>query len=214
MTTNHRPTFESRRGRELEQTSIVHSRQLPAYKQLKFRTGYLNETETRNKYEELKKELLKNDKTLSIKDNEELEQQEESYVEKRRRIALETQDLDKSDSESEGEGGNENENHNGVGDSESEDSEDEDEDAELLKELAKIKEERKQRELAEAIKLETIQNVSSSSLSSSHAKKSWRQSSIFKTHKSSNSKAKNGDNYVNDLIKSDFHKKFMDKYVK
>ncbi|ONH68383.1 Pre-mRNA-splicing factor CWC15 [Cyberlindnera fabianii] len=66
MTTNHRPTFESRRGRQLQQNSIVHARALPAHKQLKMRlTDTMidsKHSDAKEKLGELRKELVEREK--------------------------------------------------------------------------------------------------------------------------------------------------------
>jgi protein CWC15 len=185
MTTNHKPTFESRRGRELH-TNILHARDQPAHKQLKYRNA-------KGKLEELKQELV--ERVCGPKENSTVENKkevtEESYSEKRRRIQESYADeSNSSDGDDDG-------------DDDSDAQSEEDDEAELLKELQKIKRERelqKEQEQIQQQELELHQNKPS---------KSWRQDSMFKE----NNKQRD-EHYVNDLIRSDFHKKFLDKYVR
>lgn len=181
MTTNHKPALESRKGREV-QTSILHSRDQPAHKQLKYR-------QFKGKLEELKKELREGEEQLG-------EPEKETYTEQRQRIQ-EKYTQDESDSD---DGPREEE--DGGGGSGSESESDSDDEAELLKELQKIKKEREEQLLLQQMeqKEEELR---------SKPQKSWRQDSLFKE----NTK-KPEEQYVNDLVKSDFHKKFLDKYVR
>ncbi|KAJ3289820.1 complexed with cef1p [Borealophlyctis nickersoniae] len=136
---------------------------------------------------------------------------------KKRRL-LEPMDLDKDDSDEE---------EDGDSDSDSSDSDDDEEDdtAELLRELEKIKreraeeKERQERERAEQEEKEreeaamTGNPLLASGETSFAVKRRWDDDVIFKNQ------AKGVDEnpkkrFINDMLRSDFHRKFMSKYVK
>ncbi|ODV82772.1 hypothetical protein CANARDRAFT_109436 [[Candida] arabinofermentans NRRL YB-2248] len=107
---------------------------------------------------------------------------------------------------------------------------DEDDEELLLQELAKIKEERKLKKQKEEEKL-NIENAKisnplvqiqddddeisgSGSGSGKQLKKSWRDQSVFRKQSVKSDDGNGKDRYVNDMLKSDFHKKFMNKYIR
>ncbi|KIM21370.1 hypothetical protein M408DRAFT_333503 [Serendipita vermifera MAFF 305830] len=117
-----------------------------------------------------------------------------------------------------------------------EDEEEEDETAELLRELEKIKRERaeeqarkereadaanaavREAEIASANPLMNLQAALGQSSSSSNAgsfavKKRWDDDLIFKNQANGQSDKPNGQ-FVNDLLRTEFHKKFMQKFIK
>ena len=109
----------------------------------------------------------------------------------------------------------------------SSDDSDEDETAELLAELNRIKKERaaeeaqkeaEKREAEERIRMENILSgnplvSASSSKSDFKVKRRWDDDVVFKNcARSEPDKSK--VNFVNDTLRSEFHKKFMDKYIK
>ncbi len=222
MTTSHRPTLESRKGRDLQQTSIVHSRQVAAHKQLKYRkTTTIDPVDAKEKFNELKLELLQrekthfkdskgddydyNDRQLAIEDGE-----AESYEDRMERVAKETKDLDDSSDEEEDQEDEESE-------SESDEDDESDDDAELLKELEKIRKERAQAQLQKQLKEKEESAINSNPLLSNNnstgVRKNWRQDKVF-NYKNNQEKHKTDDGFVNDLLRSDFHQKFLNKYVK
>ncbi|KAK9460125.1 Pre-mRNA-splicing factor Cwf15/Cwc15 [Lipomyces oligophaga] len=109
---------------------------------------------------------------------------------------------------------------------ESDDEDEEDETAELMRELERIKQERaaeKERQLLEeqqaaeadrqaaALGANPLLNLGNNS--SSQLSKRWDQDTIFKNQaKGIDDKPK--QRFINDMIRSDFHKKFMNKYIK
>ncbi|KAI5848223.1 Cwf15/Cwc15 cell cycle control family protein [Tricharina praecox] len=143
---------------------------------------------------------------------------------KRRKILEETRDID-ADSDGEGGGGD------GDGDSSSEEEEDsddeEDETAELLRELEKIKRERaEQREKEEREKQEAEEAqkefdiargnplLNPKSAADFNVKRRWDDDVIFKNQARGTDERGKKKEFVNDLLRSDFHKKFMNKYVR
>jgi protein CWC15 len=89
-----------------------------------------------------------------------------------------------------------------------------DEQALLERELEKIRQER-----AEAARLNasllTFNPNSSSSSSSSSGRRDWIEETVFRnqaaSHRSSSSSSKS---FVNDTVRNEFHRKFLDRYVK
>ncbi|THV49690.1 hypothetical protein BGAL_0183g00080 [Botrytis galanthina] len=234
MTTAHRPTFDPAVGKEAQRGPAYHQRLLPAHTQLKFRKpgqGGDAATEVRD----LRAELLQAEAAHFAKKNggssavvEDVQsstntskrQLENGSVEddedpeaKRRRILEETRDID-ADSDDAGES-----------DSSDDDSDDdEDETAELQRELEKIKRERaekreqeeRERLAAEEAEREhdiALGNPLLNAKSDFNVKRRWDDDVIFK-NQARGTEDKGKKEFVNDLLRSDFHKKFMSKYVR
>jgi protein CWC15 len=103
-------------------------------------------------------------------------------------------------------------------DSEEEDEEEEDETEALMRELQAIKEERKAQELAkeeEELSQKQEEALQGNPLLMSgnfQIKKRWDDDVIFKNQAVEVEKPKK--RFINDLLRSDFHRKFMSKYIK
>ena len=95
---------------------------------------------------------------------------------------------------------------------------DEDETTELMKELEKIKREREEAKLAEAAKAEqemlrSNPLINLSEESGFNVKRRWDDDVVFKNQaKGIDGKPKK--RFINDTTRSDFHRKFIDKYIK
>ena len=134
---------------------------------------------------------------------------EEDYEAKKRRVLEETADID-ADSD--------------ASSSESDESDDdsEDETAELQRELAKIKAERAEAAAKEAaIQAKKDEDIREKEIATGNpllnkqeygVKRRWDDDVVFKNQ--ARGTEKEGKRFVNDLLRSDFHKKFMDKYVR
>ncbi|OVF07767.1 putative pre-mRNA-splicing factor [Clavispora lusitaniae] len=188
MTTNHRPTLESKRGRSNEiKDSIKHSRALPGQLSMKLRSDIvgkhvdsslgkravteLEESRKRSKYEE-----GDGKDTLSAKGSNNSEQSSESE----RGISDESED-EESDSESETEL--------------------------LMQELNKLKKEK------EEIKREvtTSENpLLPPDETEVLPKKSWRSGTSFREK----SNSKSDKQYTTDTLNSPAHQKFLSKYIR
>ncbi|KAH3660412.1 hypothetical protein OGAPHI_006998 [Ogataea philodendri] len=134
---------------------------------------------------------------------QEIEGSLDDEAERSRQLLIETKDLD-TDSESDAQAESEDE-------EESEDDEESDEDEELLKELEKIKKEKEAR-LEKQKEDELARKAANSNplvQFDQGVQKSWRSTTFRRTEKSQ----KKGE-FVNDMLRSEFHKRFMDKYVK
>ncbi|KAI9851212.1 MAG: complexed with cef1p [Thelocarpon superellum] len=235
MTTAHRPTFDPARGKEAARGVAYHQRLLPAYTQLKFRQPGQG-ADADHEVRDLRAELLKAEaahiaKTKGITEEAEgdaisspsnpkrqLEQgttevdgDNEDPAAKRRRILEETRDID-ADSDGSDD------------DSSSEESDDEeDETAELMRELAKIKRERaEQREREEREKAAKEEEAREFDVARGNpllnptdfaVKRRWDDDVIFK-NQARGTENKTKKEFVNDLLRSDFHKRFMNKYVR
>ncbi|KAI1281323.1 Pre-mRNA-splicing factor Cwf15/Cwc15 [Xylaria sp. FL0933] len=237
MTTAHRPTFDPARGKEALRGPAYHQRLLPAHTQLKFRQP--GQGGDADGVRDLRAELLaaeaahfakKNGdvlpdvnetETSAITNNSkrplEIASQadgEEDPEAKRRRILEETRDID-ADSEDDSD--------DSEGDSD-EDSED-DEDAELQRELEKIKRERaekrerEERERAAAEQEERERDIALGNpllnpKQDFTIKRRWDDDVVFKNQARGTEDKGKKKEFINDLLRSDFHKRFMSKYVR
>ncbi|KAI5295653.1 complexed with cef1p [Ascosphaera acerosa] len=244
MTTAHRPTFDPAQGKEALRGPGYHQRLLPAHTQLKTRKpGQGGAADgPRDLRAELlaaeaahyaKKAGLKTDvkpaaeeygsldaaaPKRQLTDGREGDQEEEDPDAKRRRILEESRELD-AESESDEDGSGEDDSES---DSDS-DSDDDDEPARLMRELEKIKRERaEQREKEEREKAAREQEDREAEIARGNPllnprdfsiKRRWDDDVVFK-NQARGSETKREKEFVNDLLRSDFHKRFMSKYVR
>ncbi|KAJ6110117.1 hypothetical protein N7486_002352 [Penicillium sp. IBT 16267x] len=235
MTTAHRPTFDPAQGKEALRGPAYHQRLLPAHKHLKVRQpgqGGDADTEVRD----LRAELLKAEAAHFAKKNgapvddtaateqtpkrqlepapadaEAGEGETEDLEAKRRRILEETRDLDADSDGSEEDS------------SEEEDSDDDDDEAALMRELEQIKKERlaqkekeEQERAAEEEEQREVDIARGNPLLNAqdfNMKRRWDDDVVFKNQARGTEK-QDGKEFVNDLLRSDFHKRFMSKYVR
>ncbi|KAF4553397.1 Pre-mRNA-splicing factor cwc15-like protein [Elsinoe fawcettii] len=142
------------------------------------------------------------------------EEEEESYEAKKARVLAETRDEDASSS---GEDSSSSE----------EESDDEDNEAALMAELARIKKERAEaaaKEAAEKAKVEEEQREKDIAYGNPllnpkseeyGVKRRWDDDVVFKNQaRGQGEREKRGKEFVNDLLRSDFHKRFMSRYVR
>ncbi|EED21928.1 cell cycle control protein Cwf15, putative [Talaromyces stipitatus ATCC 10500] len=225
MTTAHRPTFDPAQGKEALRGPAYHQRLLPAYMHLKTRQP--GQGGAADQPRDLRAELLAAEaahfaKTKGVtnespaepvpKLKRDLEEDREANLDaedieaKRRRILEETRDIDAdsvgSDSDS----------------SEEESDDEEDEAAELMRELEKIKQERQaQKEKEEREREAQEQEQREYDIARGNPllnpqdfniKRRWDDDVVFK-NQARGSEVKKGPEFVNDLLRSDFHKRFM-----
>ncbi|ORY84966.1 Pre-mRNA-splicing factor Cwf15/Cwc15 [Protomyces lactucae-debilis] len=239
MTTAHRPTFDPAKGDAAQApTRLYSSQSLPAHRVLKYRqAGQGTEAEAHAAQEQMRNELLAKeaehyDKTRPVKkrpveENLAVEAppkligmgsavEEETQEEKRRRIWEETKDMDADDSDAADEAGQ--------GSESEEESDDEDETAELMRELAKIKAERAAEQARKAQEAEADDQAQreeaiafGNPLLNPEAgdafavKRRWDEDVVFRVKEKDESGKKD---FVNDMLRSDFHRSFMKKYVR
>ncbi|KAJ6028050.1 hypothetical protein N7540_003626 [Penicillium herquei] len=235
MTTAHRPTFDPAQGKEALRGPAYHQRLLPAYTHLKVRQpGQGGDAD--NEVRDLRAELLKAEAAHFAKKNgvpvdetaatepapkRQLEstpadaENEGGEVEdpeaKRRRILEETRDIDADSDGSEEDS------------SEEEDSDDDDDEAALMRELEQIKKERaaqkekeEQERAAEEEEQREVDIARGNPLLNAqdfNMKRRWDDDVVFK-NQARGTENKDGKEFVNDLLRSDFHKRFMGKYVR
>ncbi|ETN39857.1 pre-mRNA-splicing factor cwc15 [Cyphellophora europaea CBS 101466] len=231
MTTAHRPTFDPARGKEALRGPAYHQRLLPAHTQLKVRQpgqgGAADSDERDLRADLLAAEAvhfaktgkgLKSEASASTAVKRELEAPSKEAAEdpeaKRRRILEETRDID-ADSESES--------ASAESESSDEGSDDDDEEEQLMRELEKIKRERadqKAKEDADKAAEEQEKREESIALGNPllnpkafNVKRRWDDDVVFK-NQARGTEQKGNKEFVNDLLRSDFHKKFMSKYVR
>ncbi|KAI9038022.1 uncharacterized protein KD926_011360 [Aspergillus affinis] len=228
MTTAHRPTFDPAQGKEALRGPAYHQRLLPAHTHLKTRqSGQGGENESQQR--DLRAELLQAEAAHFAKKNgvpvdtpalenaapkrqlegaptgeEELE--EEDPEAKRRRILEETRDIDADSDGSEEDS------------SEDDSDDDEDEAAELMRELEKIKKERQQQKekeeqerAAEEEEQREVDIARGNPLLNSqdfNLKRRWDDDVVFK-NQARGTENRGNKEFVNDLLRSDFHKRFM-----
>lgn len=242
MTTAHRPTFDPARGKEALRGPAYHQRLLPAHTQLKFRQpGQGGDAD--NEPRDLRAELLaaeavhfakKNGAPLPAPSDEDaaaangtkrpLEltgrgdgdggEDEEDPEAKRRRILEETRDIDADSEDSEEDDD----------DDDSSDDDSDDEEAELQRELERIKAERaakrakEEEERAAAEQEERERDIALGNpllnKQNFNIKRRWDDDVVFKNQARGTEEKGKKKEFVNDLLRSDFHKRFMGKYVR
>ncbi|RKF54175.1 Pre-mRNA-splicing factor cwc15 [Golovinomyces cichoracearum] len=229
MTTAHRPTFDPAKGKEAQRGPAYHQRLLPAHTQLKFRQpGQGGNAD--NQIRDLRAELLQAEAVYSAKlkgvslsplnghsgsekrkieasKEEGIKEEEEDIEFKRIRILEETRDIDADSQQDEQES------------SEDDSDDDEDETAELQRELEKIKRERaekrdqEERERAANEEAKREHDIARGNpllnpKTDFNVKRRWDDDVVFKNQaRGTENKAKK--EFVNDLLRSDFHKRFM-----
>ncbi|EMD63627.1 hypothetical protein GGP41_005730 [Bipolaris sorokiniana] len=234
MTTAHRPTFDPARGKEAQRGPAYHQRLLPAHTTLKHRQpGQGGDVDKQKR--DLRAELLEAEARYAAKrngtyvepdaaaepgsapkrqiDNVSVDKdgEEDEAAQKRRRIELleKFRDVDADDSSSE---------------EESSDDDDEDGEGALQRELEKIRKERaaaKAKEEAERAAEEEQQReidvARGNPLLNAKdftMKRRWDDDVVFKNQARGTEDRNKKKEFINDMLRSDFHKKFMSKYVR
>ncbi|KAJ1965200.1 complexed with cef1p [Dipsacomyces acuminosporus] len=240
MTTAARPTFDPAKGKAtIDISHQLSAKNLPSHTKLKTRKpGQGGEQEYT--IEDLKAELreaerrhfeskrLDHDGEGTGASTRDLESEKMNYIELAQQLDAESDESDGdthsngSSSDSEGEEGG----GGGSGsDSDSDSDEDsEDETAMLMRELEKIKRERaeeKAREEKEAMEQRLVDEEASSSFLGENpllkkrdfaVKRRWDDDVVFK-NQARDEDDKPKKRFINDMLRSDFHRKFMRKYV-
>ncbi|KAJ3509345.1 hypothetical protein NLJ89_g5264 [Agrocybe chaxingu] len=242
MSTAHRPTWDPAQARDVKGGSRQFSvRDMAAHTKLKFRqAGQTSTSEVQKR--DLRAELLAAEQEARNKkrkaeglpplENDVPAAPVDEEANKRRKLLQEALELDKDDTDEEDEKEKDEEESE-------EESDDEDDTDELLRELEKIKRER----AAEQERLEREQSASAAAsreaeIATSNpllnlaaalgqqptglattapgtfqVKKRWDDDLIFK-NQAMDKKPEGQGNFVNDLLRTEFHKKFMAKFIK
>ncbi|KAL1305929.1 hypothetical protein AAFC00_004071 [Neodothiora populina] len=148
---------------------------------------------------------------------------EEDYETKRRRVLEQTRVIDaESDSGASG-SDKDDDDEDDDSDEDSDDDDDDDEELNLMRELAKVKAERAEqaaKEAAErAVKEEEQREFDIArgnpllNPKDYAMKRRWDDDVVFK-NQARGTEEKKGKEFVNDLLRSDFHRRFMSKYVR
>lgn len=147
-----------------------------------------------------------------------VEEEEEDYETKRRRVLEETRDIDADSSDS-----SDNDDQDDDDDDDSDSDSDDDSEAALMRELAKIKAEKAeqaQRDAAEKAAKDEEQKEFDIARGNPllnpkdfNMKRRWDDDVVFK-NQARGTEEKKGKEFVNDLLRSDFHRRFMSKYVR
>lgn len=190
MTSAARPTWKAAIGSaSIAPTAQVSSRDLPSHKELKYR---VKSTESKNKDEDEQEETDAKRLRCSNDITDEDDHSEE----------LSNQDDDEYSAEETTEG--------------EEEEEDEEDYEALQRELEKIREERREKAASTANPLLSNRLGSAPRPDSFVVKKSWTDDTVFKnqTKVGPDAAIKKPARFINDTTKSDYHRKFIDKYVK
>ncbi|KXJ97501.1 Pre-mRNA-splicing factor Cwf15/Cwc15 [Microdochium bolleyi] len=165
---------------------------------------------------------------LTSRDGGEADNEEEDFEAKRRRVLEESRDLDadsEDDSDDKGSGGDDDDDD----DDDSDDDSDDDDDAELQRELEKIRRERaekREKEERERLAAEEAErekdialgnpllNSNSMTKQDFNMKRRWDDDVVFKNQARGTEDKGKQKEFINDLLRSDFHKRFMGKYVR
>lgn len=230
MTTAHRPTFDPARGKDAQRGPAYHQRLLPAHTHLKQRqpgqggaAGLPQQRDLRAELGQADFQASKTDAAPagSITADGEAERGEKRKLDtdaedgdvedeeaKRRRLILE----EAKDIDADSAGGS-------SSDESSEEEDEEDEEAELMRELAKIKAERaaakKKEEEEQAAKDQEQREVDIArgnpllNKQDFGLKRRWDDDVVFKNQARGTEDRGKRKEFVNDLLRSDFHKRFM-----
>ncbi|KAF4591629.1 Cwf15/Cwc15 cell cycle control protein [Ophiocordyceps camponoti-floridani] len=237
MTTAHRPTFDPARGKEALRGPAYHQRLLPAHKQLKYRqAGQGGDADAHEgaAQRDLAAELLAAEEAARAKRSGQAKKLDAAFEDggsgvgdedegslRRRRVLLETRDVD-ADEES----GADEDDDDEDDDDDDDDDEEDDEDAELQRELERVRHERqekKQREEKAQAEAEAQQRQRSIALGnpllnkqdfSAAGRRRWDEDVVFKNQARGTEDKGKKKEFVNDLLRSDFHRRFMSKYVR
>ncbi|CAE6964360.1 cwc-15 [Symbiodinium natans] len=217
MTTAHRPTWNaaiasnSNPGGNMmvAQTTKINNRDAATFKKMKFRQAGQGLLEDRGSRADLTEDLERREK--AAKD------EREGRTKEKKRPSLEDNPFpEDADEELPSEDEKEEE-------AEDEDDDDDDDDAEeLMRELAKIKKEREEEEEAKkALQAKQDKRAQRDEVMKGNPllaegtdvslKRRWDDDTVFKNQARTAPKVK--QRYINDAVRSDFHKKFLSKYV-
>ncbi|KAH7484600.1 hypothetical protein KRP22_005763 [Phytophthora ramorum] len=239
MTTAHRPTWHAAVGQSNEGgwhaggklSDQVSARDLPAHRHLKMRQvgqGTANEVELLDLREELERKEDKyevdkgrkkdtaQDKLRRLEENKKIlllgDAEADARESQLKKVASKYDDADDgADSDA-------------FSDSDSDSSDDEDEEAELMRELEKIKQEReeerlrKEEEERKAAEMQSRDEVlqgnpltQQQAAGSAKMKRRWNDDVVFKNQSRNEPEVKK--RFINDTIRNDFHRRFLNKYI-
>ncbi|KAK3906656.1 Pre-mRNA-splicing factor Cwf15/Cwc15 [Staphylotrichum tortipilum] len=148
---------------------------------------------------------------------------EEDPEAKRRRILAETRDIDADDSDDSAGGSGADDDDDDASDSESDDSDD-DEEAELQRELERVRRERAEKREREERERQAVEQEARErdiamgnpllNKADFNIKRRWDDDVVFKNQARGTEEKGKQKEFINDLLRSDFHRRFMNKYVR
>eukprot|EP00930_Biecheleria_cincta_P003658 TRINITY_DN104586_c0_g1_i1.p1 TRINITY_DN104586_c0_g1~~TRINITY_DN104586_c0_g1_i1.p1 ORF type:complete len:228 (-),score=75.83 TRINITY_DN104586_c0_g1_i1:62-745(-) len=220
MTTAHRPTWNSAIASGsnpsgnmfVAQTTKVNNRDAASFKKIKFREASQGLVEDRPSRADMAEALERKEKDAR-------DEREGKVKEKKRPSMADNPFPEDADEELPSD---DDKKANALGD-DSDDDDDDDEDAEeLMRELAKIKQEREaEAESKKALEAKQDRRVQREEVMRGNPlladgqdlslKRKWDDDTVFKNQARTAPKQK--QRYINDSVRSDFHKKFLSKYV-
>ncbi|KAL0487804.1 CWC15 [Acrasis kona] len=233
MSNAHRPTFKPALATENQggykrwvPSRMQSAKDLPSNMSLKTRQIGQN-TREEIKDRDFKQELKDREREARIKSGKHVE--EEKPIAAIEQSSEETKQYDDSDDVL---AGSDDEKDQDDDENEDDDDDDDDDDEELMKELAKIRKERQveqlrkeqeEQEFSDKKRLDDALNSNplmqpefsdtASDVSSSFSiKRKWNDDVVFKNQARDEPKTKK--RFINDTIRNDFHRKFLDKYMK
>lgn len=243
MTTAHRPTWKAAVGVDERYTAGGASSaglsvlDMPAHTKLKFRKG----AQVVDRQKALKESLLKLEKAEKEASKRLLQRpavDEEVEKEGRLKLLKQTAEVDEkaiqskyddadASSASDSEGWSDAENDDlDASSSDEDDSDDEDEEAALQAELAKIRAEREaakrkkeeeeaaenEKQLEEATLMGNPLLASAESNSGGRLKRRWNEDVVFRNQAKGEPEVKK--RFINDTVRNDFHKRFLNKFIR
>lgn len=216
MTTAARPTFEPARGgggrgeKDLSALSKQYSsRDLPGHNKLKYRQPGQGTTEE-IKDKDFRRELEERERIIKDREGRRSGRAENSTAKKPRLEQISASNLDADDP---------------LDEDDDSDESDEDDTAELMAELNRIKKERaldeakkeaERKVQEERIRMENILSgnpLLTNTKADFKVKRRWDDDVVFKNCARGDLDSKDKP-FINDALRSEFHKKFMEKYVK
>ncbi|KJZ77042.1 hypothetical protein HIM_03363 [Hirsutella minnesotensis 3608] len=202
MTTAHRPTFDPARGKEALRGPAYHQQPLAADNE---------DDEARSTTADAAPHGVKRGLPPTTGHGEGGEDDPDA---KRRRILEATREMDADDSSD----GDEDEDED-----DSDEDSDDDEDAELQRELERVRREREEKKKREeAARAQQEQEARERDIALGNPllnkqdftmKRRWDDDVVFK-NQARGTEDKGKKEFVNDLLRSDFHRRFMSKYVR
>ena len=231
MTTAHRATWNSKRGNlEFNASNQLSSKDLPYYKILKKRNFQEKDLNKIKNKDIMYKELIDKEKNSNKLNNEDPDNiinqlsEEENNI---KNLEKEINFLKKKRKNSKEENNSENLDNNifeqdkdySYSESYQDNSSDIDSEEELMKELEKIKKEQKEEklkkedEIKEKIEKEIYLNNTLNSFNSNDysLKRKWYEDTVFRNQNKIENKPKK--RFINDTLRSEFNRKFLEKII-
>ncbi|KAI7823988.1 Pre-mRNA-splicing factor Cwf15/Cwc15 [Kickxella alabastrina] len=228
MTTAARPTFDPAKGKaEAQFSHLTSAKDLPSHTRLKTRKpgqGYTVEELRQELKEAERKHYEAKQLTHDTATTESSTEESQSALAVNRAKYIEMAQMLDAASDEESENGEESDGEESVesGSEGSDEESDEDETALLMRELEKIKRERADEKAREEREAEERKLMNAGSVMGANpllkggqefsVKRRWDDDVVFR-NQAKGDDGKSQKRFVNDMLRSDFHRKFMSKYI-